>query len=415
MKGVDARKAAHILLEAVLVHRRMLSEAVQDINAAGPDLARGQRLASLTLRYLSQIDAALAKFVERRPAQRSQTILRLAVAELRLDNAAPHGVVSSAVSAARSHPKARAQAGMINAVLRQIAEDTSLWESLPAPTLPPWLRKHVAKAYGQERLAAIEAAHLVTPALDLTAKDMLPDSFPGITLPSGSQRLETGQVTTLPGFEEGAFWVQDMAAAQPVRSLGALEGLRVLDLCAAPGGKTMQLAAAGAEVTALDVSEGRLKRLRDNLKRTQLEAEIVIADALEWQPEMPFDVVLLDAPCSATGTIRRHPDLPFLRRSHEIEELTKLQYQLFDRAISFVKSGGRLLYCTCSLLPVEGEFQIKAALKRHPELTLLPLDPEALGLPSQTARPEGLRLLPDLWPEHGGMDGFFIAQIQVPA
>ena len=195
--------------------------------------------------------------------------------------------------------------------------------------------------------------------------------------------------------------MQDAAAAMPARLLGDVAGLRVLDLCAAPGGKTMQLAAAGAQVTALDISGKRLRRVHANLTRTGLSAEVVEADAFAWQPDAPFDAVLLDAPCTATGTIRRHPDLPHLRESRDVETLTQLQYRLLDRALTFVKPGGRLVFCTCSLLPVEGEHQISAALKRHDGLTADALDPEAFGLPPEAASAHGLRLLPDLWPQFG--------------
>jgi 16S rRNA (cytosine967-C5)-methyltransferase len=412
-KPKDARTGALRLLHAVLIEKRMLTEAQSDLSLDGPEAARAGRLAGLVLRHLSRIDALLRAHLTRAPALRVQGILRLAVAELMLDDAAPHGVVDSAVYMARAVPKTAKQAGLVNAVLRKVAADRAAWDALPPATLPPWLRKPIAKAYGRDRLEAIEAAHLLTAPLDLTLKGGAPenllDDLPGTDLPTGSRRVEGAQVTALPGYAEGAWWVQDAAAATPVRTLGDVSGLRVLDLCAAPGGKTQQLAAAGADVTALDISEGRARRLRDNLSRTGLAAEVVIADALEWTPEALFDVVVLDAPCSATGTIRRHPDLPHLRKAAEIEGLTQLQYHLLDRALGFTKPGGRLLYCTCSLLPVEGEFQITAALKRHPGLRATPLDPEALGLPATAQSPHGLRLLPDLWADRGGMDGFYIA------
>lgn len=414
MATLDARIAARRLLHTVLIEKRMLSESSGMLEIAGPDAARATRLAALTLRHLSRIDAALRPHLTRSPALRVQMILRLAVAELMLDGAAPHGVVDEAVSAARAVPRTARQAGLVNAVLRNIVDAPDAWEALPAPTLPPWLRKHVAKAFGRDRLEAIEAAHLRGAPLDLTLKGAHPEGLEGTELPTGSLRLEGGQVTALPGFDTGDFWVQDAAASMPVRTLGDISGLRVLDLCAAPGGKTLQLAAAGAHVTALDISEGRLKRLRQNLARTDLHASTIAADAFDWEPEEQFDVILLDAPCSATGTIRRHPDLSHLRKPDDIETLTRLQYRLLDRALKWVKPGGRLLYCTCSLLPVEGEHQITAALKRHPEVENLPLNPLDFGLPEAADSPEGLRLLPDLWKDTGGLDGFFIAQLRVP-
>lgn len=410
--GQDARNGALRLLHAVLIEKRMLTEAQSDLSMYGADAARAGRLAGLVLRHLSRIDALLRPHLKRAPALRTQAILRLAVAELMLDDAAPHGVVDSAVSLAGAVPKTAKQSGLVNAVLRKVAEDRAGWDALPTATLPPWLRKPIAKAYGRDRLEAIEAAHLAHVPLDLTMKAAMPEGLPGTDTPNGSRRIESAQVTALPGFETGDWWVQDAAAATPVRALGDVTGLRVLDLCAAPGGKTMQLAASGAHVTALDISEGRVRRLRDNLARTKLAADVIVADVMEWEAEAPFDVVVLDAPCSATGTIRRHPDLPHLRKPAEIEALTQLQYQMLDRALGFVAPQGRLLYCTCSLLPVEGEFQVKAALKRHAGWSALPLDPGALGLPEQAASPHGLRLLPDLWADTGGMDGFYISVLR---
>jgi 16S rRNA (cytosine967-C5)-methyltransferase len=206
--------------------------------------------------------------------------------------------------------------------------------------------------------------------------------------------------------------VQDAAAALPVKLLGDVTGLQVLDLCAAPGGKTMQLAASGAHVTALDISEHRLARVAENLTRTRLTADLVTADLLTWQGG-PFDAIMLDAPCSATGTIRRHPDLPFVKSADEVEALTRLQMQMIDKALTLLKPGGRMVFCTCSLLPNEGENQVKAALKRHQGLSVLPVDPETLGGEPHWASAEGgLRLRPDYWAERGGIDGFYMALLQ---
>ena len=229
-------------------------------------------------------------------------------------------------------------------------------------------------------------------------------------LPTGSIRIERRvQVSALPGFADGAWWVQDAAAAMPVRLLGDIAGKRALDICAAPGGKTLQLAAGGAEVTALDISQPRLKRLRQNLDRTHLTATVIAADALDWAPERPFDVIVLDAPCSATGTLRRHPDLPHVRPDPDLAPLLELQAKLLDRALGWLAPGGRMVYATCSLLPEEGEDQIAAALTRHTGLKVVPPAPD-LGLdPDWTTPQGGLRLRPDYWAELGGMDGFFAA------
>jgi 16S rRNA (cytosine967-C5)-methyltransferase len=411
-ESLAARMGAIRLLAHVLRDGRMLSDGASGLS--GPPAARALRLAGLVLRHMGRADAILKARMARQPAARVRDILRLAAVELFETEAPAHGVVNDAVAMARSSPRTAKQAGLVNAVLRGISEARTEWEALPPPTLPPWLRKPLAKAWGRDRLEAIEAAHLRGAPLDLTPK-------PGVTveeadaLPTGSLRLPGGQVRALPGYGAGDWWVQDAAAAIPARLLGDVSGLRVLDLCAAPGGKTMQLAAAGARVTALDVSEARLRRVRENLERTGLAAEIVAADALTWVPEAPFDAVLLDAPCTATGTIRRHPDLPHLREARDVETLSALQYRLLDRALAFAAPGAPVVFCTCSLLPVEGEHQVSAALGRHSGLLAEPLDPTALGLPVVAAGRHGLRLLPDLWPERGGMDGFFMARLRRPA
>jgi 16S rRNA (cytosine967-C5)-methyltransferase len=221
-------------------------------------------------------------------------------------------------------------------------------------------------------------------------------------------------VSNLPGFATGDWWVQDAAASLAARLLEAKAGETVLDLCAAPGGKTLQLAAAGATVTALDISSPRLNRLRENLARTGLTAEIIATDALHWQPPALFDAVLLDAPCSATGTLRRHPDLPFIKDDSDIPALVALQAQLIDKALTFLKHGGRLVFCTCSLLPQEGEDQLAATLARHP--TLKVEAPALQGIAPEWITAEGgLRLRPDYWAESGGMDGFFMARLRLPA
>jgi 16S rRNA (cytosine967-C5)-methyltransferase len=245
--------------------------------------------------------------------------------------------------------------------------------------------------------------------LDLTPRGDASELPGADRLPTGSLRIAGAvQVSALPGYAEGAWWVQDAAAALPVRLLGDVRGLRVLDMCAAPGGKTLQLAAAGADVVALDTSDARLDRVRENVARTNLRAEIVVGDALEHDGS--YDAILLDAPCTATGTIRRHPDLPFVKSGRETEELTRLQMRLLDHALTLLKAGGRLVFCTCSLLAVEGEYQVKAALKRHEGLRVAPVDPVTLGGDPDWASPEGgLRIWPSMWAEKGGIDGFYMA------
>lgn len=325
---------------------------------------------------------------------------------------APHGAVNAAVALARGlGPKGQAASGMVNAVLRKVAGAGDAWARLPAQRLPDWLRAPVAAQWGEDVALAIEAAHEAGAPLDLTPHGVTP----GEALPTGSHRLPSGtQVSALPGYAQGAWWVQDAAAALAVPVLAPMPDEAIADLCAAPGGKTLQLAAAGARVTALDISESRLARVAENLARCGLAAELVAGDALTWRPERPLDAVLLDAPCSASGTIRRHPELPLIRDGAGLPALLDLQAALIDHALSLLKPGGRLVYATCSLLPAEGEAQLAAALARHPGLAVEP--PEAPGIePGWITAQGGLRLRPDLWPERGGMDGFFIARLRKSA
>lgn len=405
-EGLGARGAGVALLDEVLGEGRMLAQAGEAVLASLPpaDRARALRLAAQTLRQLEPADRLLAPLLRKAPPLRVRNLLRLAVVEI-ASGAPPHGVVNAAVDLVRQGKRTTHLAGLVNAVLRQVPE-----APLPGPVqkLPRWLRQPLVHAWGREAVAAMEAVQALPPPLDLTPRPgaLLPE---GELLPTGSLRLhEAGQVTALPGYAEGGWWVQDAAAALAVPLLGPVAGLRVLDLCAAPGGKTMQLAAAGAEVTALDISGPRLARLAENLARTGLAAELITSDALHWQPEAAFDAILLDAPCSASGTIRRHPDLPFVKDGSELADLKTLQAQLFDRALGWLKPGGRLVFCTCSLLPEEGEAQLRGALARHPGLTVVA--PDLAGLePGWITADGALRLRPDHWAERGGMDGFFMA------
>jgi len=420
----DPRALAARMLAAVTHEGRMLAESAPDSSdPASRDSAshaRALRLAATTLRQLQRADAILAPLLRKQPPVQVLALLRLAVVEMLELGEAAHGVVNSAVAQAQRLKGGEAFAGLVNAVLRRAAQTPPQdWAALPVPQLPGWLRRRLNAAYGREAVAAIEAAHLAGAPLDLTLRPMpgaaraaliaaLQDAAGPVTvLPGGVLRLRAGaQVSALPGYTEGQWWVQDAAAALPARFLAPAPGERVLDLCAAPGGKTMQLAATGAQVIALDISESRLKRLHANLARTGLQATVVCADALTWQPPAPFDAILLDAPCSATGTIRRHPDLPLIRKPGDLAALTALQAQLIDRALAMLRPGGRLLYCTCSLLPEEGEVQITAALARHPGLRLLPLPAPPFGDPT----PEGgWRTRPDHLADQGSVDGFYIA------
>ncbi|MCQ0969479.1 methyltransferase domain-containing protein (plasmid) [Paracoccus sp. TK19116] len=376
--------------------------------------ARATRLAAEVLRYRGRADALIARHTNRRPRPDIADILRLATVEMRALGAAPHGAVNVAVDLVRGlGPKGRAAAGMVNAVLRKTAGDPG-WDELPPQHLPDWLRAPVAAAWGDEATKAIEAAHQAGAPLDLTLKPGATPPEGAESLPTGSARMPVGaQVSALQGYDQGDWWVQDAAAAMAVRMLEPQPGERIVDLCAAPGGKTMQLAAAGAQVTAVDSSADRMERVAENLARTQLQATLITADALAWQPEHSLDAILLDAPCSATGTIRRHPDLPFIRDGEGIASIIELQGRLLDRALEILSPGGRLVYATCSLLPAEGEDQIAAALNRHPGLVVE--RPDMQGVDPAWWTLHGLRLRPDYWPDRQGMDGFFIARLRKPA
>lgn len=403
----SARGAAAALLNAVMSGGALLSQALTQTAAmeglSAQDRARAQRLATGVLRRIEPLDIALGQYLRKAPPPEVLNILRLALFEI-TGGAAPHGVVNEAVSLAKSDRRTRHQAAMINAVLRQVPPGPLAG---PVQKLPRWLRQPMVHSYGREVVAAIEAVQAQEPPLDLSFKPgaELPE---GDLLPSGSLRLAApGQISGLSGYAAGGWWVQDAAAALPARLLAPDPGARVLDLCAAPGGKTAQLSAMGAVVTALDISGPRMARVAENLQRLGLSAQLVVADALHWQPEGAFDAILLDAPCSASGTIRRHPDLPFVKDGADLEALCALQAALLDRALGWLKPGGRLVYATCSLLPEEGEAQLAAALARHPGLRVVPADLH--GLPEGALTPEGaLRLRPDFWAERGGMDGFFI-------
>ncbi|WP_204112805.1 RsmB/NOP family class I SAM-dependent RNA methyltransferase [Shimia biformata] len=419
--GIPARRAAAYLLDQVLGEARLLSELIGGgaLNRLErDDRARAQRLATETLRGLGRADALLSNYVERIPPLPVQNILRLAVIELCAGGAA-HGVVNDAVTLVAKTRQHASMKGMVNAVLRRVAKDgPTMWDTMPVPALPDWLREPLVAGYGDKVVAAMEVAHFAGAPLDLTAKGdaaALAAEVGGTLLPTGSVRLvEAGRVSGLPEYNAGTWWVQDAAAALPAKVLAPQAGERVLDLCAAPGGKTMQIAATGATVTAVDDAKSRMARLEENLTRTKLSAELVTMDMRKLTGE--WDAILLDAPCSATGTIRRHPDLPFAKDGSDFMALINLQARMLDHALTLLKPGGRLVFCTCSLLPDEGECQIDEVLKRHPDLTV---DRDALALPGVDmgwiTEEGGLRLRPDYWADKGGMDGFYMAMLRKPA
>ena len=416
MKQPTARGAAIDLLDQVMGEGRLLSELLPGDTLAGlepADRARAQRLALQTLRGIERADRILSKHLRKSPPLHVRNLLRLGTVEL-CQGGDAHGVVNDMVGLIDGHRRYGKMKGLINAVLRKVADDgPRKWNDLRIPRLPGWLREPLISAWGAGAVNAMEKVHFAGAPLDLTAKGnpgVLAEKLGGHMLPTGSVRLtDPGQVSALPGFETGEWWVQDAAAAMPARVLAPKAGEKVLDMCAAPGGKTLQMAAAGADVTALDLSHKRMVRVSENLNRTGLRATCATGDALLHEGG-PYDAILLDAPCSATGTIRRHPDLPFAKDGSEFGELIGLQSALIDHALGLLKPGGRLVYCTCSLLPDEGECQIDEALERHEGLSV---DRESLALsgidPAWITSEGGLRLRPDYWSERGGMDGFYIA------
>ncbi|MEP2532268.1 transcription antitermination factor NusB [Shimia sp.] len=419
--GVQTRRSAVYLLDQVLGEGRLLSELIGSgaLERLEPqDRARAQRLATETLRGLERADRLLQKHLQKYPPLTVRNVLRLATVEL-CQGGAAHGVVNDAVEIVARNKRTKAMKGLVNAVLRKVAaQGPDAWNALRVPRLPKWLRKPLVEAYDGETVLAMEAAQYRSVPVDLTPKSdaaALAEAVKGTLLPTGSVRLQdAGQVSALPGFKAGDWWVQDAAAAIPARVLNAQKGETVLDLCAAPGGKTMQLAATGAEVTAVDDNPARMERVRENLKRTGLKAKLIVGDVMAQTGT--WDAILLDAPCSATGTMRRHPDLPHAKDGSEFAELIGLQSWMLDHAVSLLKPGGRLVFCTCSLLPDEGEVQIDEALERHKGLSV---DKSALDLPgidpAWITQEGGLRLRPDFWADQGGMDGFYVACLKKDA
>ena len=412
----SAREVAVNLLDQVLGEERLLSEltgAPRFQNLAPADRAAAQRLALDTLRGLERADRILKPFLRKQPPLRVLNTLRLATVEL-CQGGAAHGVVNDAVEIVARGKKTAGLKGLVNAVLRKVVtKGPEEWAKLRVPRLPKWLREPLVMAWGRDAVAAIETAQFAGAPIDLSARGdaaRLAEKTGGELLPTGSVRIQGQiQVSALDGYDTGAFWVQDAAAALPVRLLGDVTGQRVLDMCAAPGGKTLQLAAAGAHVTALDISEHRMARVQENLTRIGLAADIAISDALAYSAD-PYDAIVLDAPCSATGTIRRHPDLPHAKTGDGIMELIELQSAMIDKALDLLKPGGSLVFCTCSLIPDEGEVQVEEALARHPDLTVD--TPLPAGIPDDWKSAEGgIRLRPDYWADRGGMDGFYMARL----
>ncbi len=425
------RDRALDLLDAVLSAKTPLDAAAEDragFKKLQPrDRAFARRLAVATLRRLGQIDRLIDHCLERklpRKARPVRQILRLGVAQLLFLNIPAHAAVDTTVRLCvkRGHGPHKA---LVNAVLRRLGREGEALIAEQDPgqlNTPEWLWDAWGNAYGNEARRLIAEAHLVEPPLDITVKEAgaaakWAELLGGKVLPTGSVRLDAkGPVSELEGFSDGEWWVQDAAAALPARLFGLGEGETagkgIIDLCAAPGGKTAQLAAAGAAVTAVDRSPARLRRLRANMDRLGLKADIIAADANVWRPESPADGVLLDAPCSATGTIRRHPDVARLKKPEDPAKMAEVQAALLAAAAEMVKPGGTLVYCTCSLQPIEGEERIEAFLKSGAPFSRRPIRADEVGGLEELLTAAGdLRSLPCHLAGKGGMDGFYAARL----
>jgi 16S rRNA (cytosine967-C5)-methyltransferase len=427
--GFAVRCLAADILESVLCRRRALDEILDSTTElatlAERDRALTRALAATVLRRLGTLRHVLGLFLDRglpRQAPRVETALLLGAAQILFLNVPDHAAVDLAVRVAQADPRAAGFAGLINAVLRRLArEGAARLAAIDTADLdtPEWLMTRWTAAYGAVTARAIAAANRNEPALDLTVKsdpEAWAKKLGGRMLATQSVRVNaSGAVNTLPGFAEGAWWVQDAAASLPARLLGDVRGRRVADLCAAPGGKTAQLALAGASVTAVDRAPARLKRLRDNLARLGLSAEIVAANVEQWTAG-PFDAVLLDAPCSSTGTIRRHPDVPWLKTADDVAKLSALQRRLLDRAVALTKPGGTVVYCTCSLEPQENEMIVADLLVRETGLQRAPINAaEIFGCQEFISKAGDLRTLPCHFPDSdsrfAGLDGFYAARL----
>jgi 16S rRNA (cytosine967-C5)-methyltransferase len=424
--ALAARRAASDVLAACLDKGQPLDDALgghKGFAALAPrDRAFVRLLLATTMRRLGEIDGMLAGLVERPIDPQDgvvRHILRLGAAQLLFLGTPPHAAVDTSVrlveKLASPHLK-----GLVNAVLRRIAREgaTLLGNRDPARlNTPTWLWDSWVATYGLEKARAIAAAHLIEAPLDLTPKAdaaLWAERLEAELLPTGNvRRTIGGSIVELPGFAEGAWWVQDAAATLPVKLLGDVAGKRVADLCAAPGGKTMQLCAAGAQVTAVDVSARRMTRLGENLIRAGFHAETVASDAAKWHPPEPFDALLLDAPCSGTGTLRRHPDIAWLKDPEDVERLSLTQDRLLVHAVDLLKPGGVMVYAACSLQDEEGPRRIAALLAREPRLQRLPVKASELPGLAEAVTPAGdARTLPTMWPERGGIDGFFMARLR---
>ena len=423
MSGSKARQAAADLLMETCDNRRTLDEAMATSDffgrLQGPDRGFARAMASAALRQLGRIDKGLAPFLSR-PIETAtppaRALLRIGAAQAWLMETPDHAVVSETVDAAKGWARARSSAGFLNAVLRKVVGDRSHFDRAPVTAVwPDWLTVELMTSLGVEQATAIAEAQLTEPELYLTPKvpgdiETLAEQLGGEAISGLSVKLPTGDVSQLQGYERGDWWVQDVAAALPVHLLTPQAGETVFDLCAAPGGKTMQIAATGADVTAVDRSAPRLERVQDNLKRTGLSANVSVVKAKleDWSPEQKADRVLLDAPCSALGTLRRHPEGAWIKQPDDIARFPDVQLRLLEKATELLKPGGTLVYCVCTPLAREGADVVNRAMSGSP-LERLPIKPEEAGVFAGGLTPDGdLVTLPNgLF----GHDVFFISRL----
>ncbi len=436
--GLAARLCAARLLGAVIEKKTSL-DGLTDSSHGHPqylalemrDRALVRAILGAALRNRGTIERAINKRLERPLPDNAvalKHLLHVAVAQIFYLNLPDHSAVDLAVEAANADPRNRKFAGLTNALLRRLSrnKERALAHTLqPETNVPEWFAKSIEQAYGAEKARQILTMHGFEPPIDFTVKgnpQEWAERLGGMALPNGSVRVKTieGSLTDLPGFAEGEWWVQDVAASLPARLMGNIKGKRVADLCAAPGGKTAQLALQGADVTALDLSENRLKRLNANLERLGFNVKTVATNLLDFRPDELFDAVLLDAPCSSTGTVRRHPDVPWTKSPQDIEKLAALQAKLLDHAATLVKPGGIIVFSNCSLHPAEGEEVARKALQ-NPLLEACPItQADCPGLDDLITEEGFLRSTPADYPaekfghdpELAGMDGFFAARFK---
>ncbi|MBI1258531.1 MAG: MFS transporter [Chloroflexi bacterium] len=429
-EALGPRKVALTLLDHVLQKHQALDHVLESektfTELHSRDKAFVRMVVATTLRRLGQLDDFILKASERAELPKPYSLhnlLRMAATQIAFMAVPDYAVVDTAVRVADECGMSR-QKGFVNAVLRRIAEHHREWaEKQDAVRLntPEWLMKLWIEDYGLRTAAEIAQANLSEAPLDITLKDPSKMSHWAQTLeaailPTGSLRLaQGGMVSKLPGFDDGMWWVQDAAASLPAQLFGAVTGRTVVDMCAAPGGKTAQLAAMGAHVIALDRSTARLRRLEENMQRLRLEQMVTVetADGAAWHPKEPPEFILLDAPCTATGTVRRHPDVTHLKTPQDMDRLCEVQARLLDNAVDVLAPNGILIYCTCSLQKAEGERQVDALLARNNNVRRLPIAPLDVGGMDMLVSEQGdIRVLPFHLATHGGMDGFYVARLQ---